>query len=210
MRRLYIHPLPLRIWHWTNAVCFVLLVLTGIQIRYIGLVNVVSFHTAVVFHNWVGLIVTANFFIWFFLHIFSPKARFYHAELNPVTLFKGSLNQFIYYSYGIFKGRPNPFHLSESCKFNPLQALTYQVVMLIMVPVQCITGLLLWDITRFAKLVDFFGGVRVVDTVHVVNFIVIVCYIPLHAYLASLGRTPSEHYKAMITGYEDVEDEHAE
>lgn len=210
MRRLYIHPLPLRIWHWTNAAGFLLLVLTGIQIRYVGLVDIMSFRSAVVLHNWTGIIITANFFVWFFLHVFSRKARFYHAELNPVTLFKGSLSQFVYYSYGIFKGHPNPFHLTESCKFNPLQALTYQVVMLIMVPVQCITGVLLWDISRFAKVVDFLGGVRVVDTVHVVNFIVIVCYIPLHAYLASLGRTSLEHYKAMVTGYEDVEDEHAD
>lgn len=209
MRRLYIHPLPLRIWHWTNALGFILLTLTGIQIRYVGVVDAVSFHTAVVLHSWIGFVITANFFLWFFIHIFSPKARFYHAELNPVALFKGSLSQLVYYSYGIFKGRPNPFHLTEDRKFNPLQALTYQVVMLIMVPVQCITGVLLWDVHRFAVIVDFFGGVRVVDTAHVVNFIVIVCYIPLHAYLASLGRTPTEHYMAMITGYEDAEDEDA-
>src|SRR3974390_1699992 len=111
-RRLYIHPLPLRIWHWTNAVCFILLTLTAIQIRYVGLVNVVSFRTAVVLHAWIGFVVTANFFLWFFIHIFSPKARFYHAELNPVTLFKGSLAQLVYYSYGLFKGPPTPFHLS--------------------------------------------------------------------------------------------------
>jgi thiosulfate reductase cytochrome b subunit len=207
MRRIYLHPLPLRIWHWINATCFILLVLTAIQIRYVGLVDVVSFHAAVVWHNWLGFIVTANFFLWFFIHIFSRKARFYHAELNPVTLFKGSLSQLVYYSYGLFKGRPNPFHVSDDVKFNPLQALTYQIVMLVMVPLQIITGLLMWDINRFARIIDFFGGIRVIDTVHVVNFIAIVCYIPLHAYLASLGRTPTEHYKAMITGYEDVEDE---
>lgn len=207
MRLLYIHPLPVRIWHWTNAICFIVLTLTALQIRYVGLIDVVQFHTAVVTHTYVGFVVTANFFIWFLYYITSPKARFYHAELNPVELFRGSLRQGIYYSYGIFKGQPNPFHLSEGCKFNPLQALTYQVVMLVMVPVQIVTGLLLWDVVRFAPIVNLFGGVRIVDTVHVVNFIVIVCYIPLHAYLATLGRTPLEHYKAMVTGYEEVEDE---
>ena len=29
MHRLYIHPLPVRIWHWTNAVGFILMILTG-------------------------------------------------------------------------------------------------------------------------------------------------------------------------------------
>jgi hypothetical protein len=39
-----------------------------------------------------------------------------------------------------------------------------------------------------------------------------VFYILLHAYLGALGHTPSAHYKAMFTGWEDVEEEeeHAE
>ena len=36
MQRLYVNPLPVRIWHWTNAIGFVLLILTGLQIRYVG------------------------------------------------------------------------------------------------------------------------------------------------------------------------------
>jgi len=48
--------------------------------------------------------------------------------------------------------------------------------------------------------------VRVVDTVHVLLFIFFTAFILVHPYLASLGHTPSAHFKAMITGYEDVED----
>ena len=40
MKKLYIHPLTVRIWHWTNAVGFVLLIATGLQIRYVGQVDV--------------------------------------------------------------------------------------------------------------------------------------------------------------------------
>jgi hypothetical protein len=32
-------------------------------------------------------------------------------------------------------------------------------------------------------------------------------FIIVHVYLASLGHTPTAHFKAMITGYEEVEDE---
>ena len=35
----YINPLPVRIWHWVNALGFVLLILTGFQIRYTGLLT---------------------------------------------------------------------------------------------------------------------------------------------------------------------------
>ena len=48
---------------------------------------------------------------------------------------------------------------------------------------------------------------NVVDTVHVLLFILFSGFIIVHVYLASLGHTPSAHFKAMITGYEEVEDE---
>ena len=57
MKRLYINPLPVRIWHWTNAVGFVLLIATGLQIRYADLMGVVSFETAVRVHNVLGFVL---------------------------------------------------------------------------------------------------------------------------------------------------------
>ena len=83
----------------------------------------------------------------------------------------------------------------------------YQIIMMLLVPLQFFTGLLLWDVKRFSAMVDLFGGVRVVDTIHVLLFIVFSGFIIVHVYLASLGHTPSAHFKAMITGYEEVEDD---
>ncbi len=206
MQRIYIHPLPVRVWHWINAVTCVMLVLTGIQIRYVGLINVVSFRIAVAVHNWLGVVLIANFFVWFFFYLFTDRIRVYHPELNPVKFFRGSMNQALYYGYGIFKGAPNPFHVSIYRKFNPLQAMTYQIIMLLLLPIQFVTGILLWNLTRFAGAVAFFGGVRVIDTVHVLIFIVFVFYIPFHAYLGTLGHTMTDHYKAMFTGYEELEE----
>ena len=54
--------------------------------------------------------------------------------------------------------------------------------------------------------VNFFGGVRVIDTVHVVIFAFLIFYLLVHIYLGSLGHTRTAHYKAMLTGYEDVEE----
>ena len=45
--RIYLHPLPVRIWHWINALGFVLLILTGVQIRYADLIGVMSFESAI-------------------------------------------------------------------------------------------------------------------------------------------------------------------
>ena len=205
-QRLYVHPLPIRIWHWINAVCFLLMVLTGIQIRYVGIVSVVSFRSAVVLHNWVGFVIIANFFVWLGFYVFSVRIRAYLPETDVMKMYRGSVRQLLYYGYGIFKGEPSPHHLSIYRKFNPLQSMTYQIVMLFLLPVQAFTGVLLWDLTRFASVVNFLGGVRVVDTVHVLIFIFTVWYMLVHPYLGTLGRTPGAHYKAMFTGWEEIPD----
>lgn len=210
MKRIYVNPLPVRIWHWTNAAGFVLLILTGLQIRYLGAVRVLSFKTAVQLHNWIGFVLMANFLIWLGFYLFTDKIRVYQPELNPVKHFRDSFTQLRYYGYGIFKGDPNPHHVSAYHKFNGLQSMTYQIIMLLLVPLQFATGVLLWDLKRFSGAVEFFGGVRVVDTVHVLLFIFFTAFILAHPYLASLTAKPSAHFKAMITGYEEVEEEAAQ
>jgi len=209
MQRLYINPLPVRIWHWTNAVGFVLLILTGLQIRYVGQVDVMPFRAAVVLHNWIGFVLCANFFVWLGFYLFSDKIKVYHPELSPRKHFRDTFRQMVYYGYGIFRGDPNPHHVGIYRKFNPLQSTMYQIVMMILVPVQFATGVLLWDVKRFASAVEWLGGVRVVDTVHVLLFIFFSAFIFVHVYLSSLGHTPSAHFTAMWTGYEEVDDAEA-
>ena len=100
-------------------------------------------------------------------------------------------------------GEPNPHHARPHAKFNPLQKVMYQIVMLLIVPVQFGTGLLLWDVARFSSWVEALGGVRVVSTIHVLIFIFFASFILIHVYLGSLGHTASAHFKAMVTGYEE-------
>jgi len=209
MPRLYIHPLPVRLWHWVNALGFVLLILTGVHIRYADLLQIVPFATAVRIHNWTGLALIANYFVWLSFYLFTDKISVYHPELNPKKYFRHALAQMMYYGYGIFRGDPEPHQVTAYHKFNALQSITYQIVMMILVPVQFYTGLLLWDVERFAGSVALLGGVRVVATVHVMLFIFFTAYIFGHVYLGSLGHTASAHFKAMITGYEDVDDQPA-
>jgi thiosulfate reductase cytochrome b subunit len=206
MKRLYIHPLPVRVWHWTNAVGFVALILTGVQIRYAEVIGLMGFKTAVAVHNAVGFVLIANYFVWLVFYLVTDKIVVYHPELNPQTYFRNALKQIAFYGYGIFKGHPNPHHASAYRKFNALQSMTYQVVMMILVPLQFYTGVVLWDLNRFQGTVELLGGVRVVDTIHVALFIAFVAFIFVHVYLTTLGRTAGEHLKGMLTGYEEVDE----
>ncbi len=205
--RVYLHPLPVRFWHWVNAAGFVLMILTGLQIRYVGVIDVVSFHTAVVAHNWIGFVLIANYFVWLIFYLVSDKKSNYLQPRDLRKFFAESIAQVQYYAYGMFVGMREPHHITPYDKFNPLQVSMYQAVMVLLVPVQFYTGLLLWDLKRFAGQVDFFGGVRVIDSVHVLIFIFFVFYIIAHPYLGTLGPTRTSQYKAMLTGYDEVEEE---
>lgn len=207
MKKTYVHPLPVRIWHWINALGFILLIVTGLQIRYTDILSLMSFESAVRLHNWLGFALMANYLIWLLFYLLTDKVSVYHPELDPKKYFRDTLKQIRYYSYGIFRGHPNPHRVRPYAKFNPLQRVMYQIVMLIIVPIQFGTGLLLWDVDRFYSWVEALGGVRVVSTVHVLVFIFFASFILIHVYLGSLGHTASAHFKAMVTGYEEEMEE---
>ncbi len=207
MKKVYIHPLPVRVWHWINAAGFVFMIVSGLQIRYPDIFALMSFNLAVDLHNTVGFVLIANYFLWLGFYLFSDRIVIYHPELNPRKHFEDSIKQVQYYGLGIFRGDPNPHHPGPYDKFNPMQKSAYQIIMLMLVPIQFLTGVLLWNVAFFAPVVGFFGGVRVVDTLHVLCFIFFASFLFVHFYLATLGHTPAAHFKAMWTGYEEMEEQ---
>ena len=204
MKKLYIHPLPVRIWHWLNALGFLLLIATGVQIRYLDLFQVLSFSTAVVAHNYIGFALIANYFLWLGFYLFTDKITVYLPEMNAQKYFEDSWRQLKFYGYGIFLGEENPHQPTIYHKFNPLQIMMYQIIMLLFVPILFVSGVLLWDVHRFASIVNMLGGVRVVATVHVLMFVVFVGFLLMHLYLITLGHSRFAHIKAMMTGYEEI------
>ncbi len=208
MKRIYLHALPVRVWHWINAASFLVLIATGIQIRYRDAVHLMSFKTAVDVHNFFGFVLIANFLLWAVYYLVTRKIRVYLPDPNLRNFLQGSIRQARYYAYGIFTGEENPHHASPDHKFNPMQQVAYFNIMLLFMPLQILTGLMLWDIKLFAGWIAFFGGLKIVDAVHLFLFLFFTAFLFVHVYLATLGHTPLTHIKAMFTGYED-EYEHA-
>jgi thiosulfate reductase cytochrome b subunit len=203
-KKIYIHPLPVRIWHWIHAAGIVLLVLSGIQIRYVDHISFLTFEEAIKVHNVIGIIVLLDFALWFLFYTFTGKIKIYFPAAEE--LIKGSIRQAMFYGYGIFKGDPNPHKIIPDNKFNPMQKQAYLMIMLVLLPVQIITGLLLWKPVYFSEIINFFGGIKVVDTVHVLLFFFFASFVIAHVYLATLGHTFFAHFKAMFTGYEEEEE----
>lgn len=208
-KKIYLHPLPVRVWHCINAVGVVTMLLTGLQLRYHNLIDLIPFRKLVFVHNWTGAFLICNYFIWLLYYVFSDKTCVYHAELSPSKHFRESMKQLQFYAYGVYLGHQNPHQPTPYKKFNPMQSMTYQVIMFFLLPTVYITGILLWDVKQFPEIVELVGGVRVLDALHVLVFIFFAFFIPFHIYLGTLGHTPTAHFKAMfVDGYEEVE-EHA-
>ena len=207
MKKIYLHPLPVRIWHWINALSFLLLIVTGLQIRYRDVFKLTSFKTAVDIHNILGFVLLFNFFIWLIYYLVSGKFNIYIPEFSIRSLIEGSIRQARYYGYGIFVGEDNPHHSTPDNKFNPMQQMAYLNIMALFIPIQIATGLLMWDVKGFSQWIGLAGGIKIVDSVHVLLFLFFTSFLFVHVYLATLGHTAFAHIKAMISGYEE-EPEH--
>lgn len=210
MKKIYLHPLPVRIWHWINALGFIVLIITGAQIRFVDSLSLMSFETAVDIHSWIGFILLANYFIWLLYYLLSGKLfKIYIPPFwKPVEFIKNSIRQAKYYGYGIMVGDKNPHHPTPDHKFNPMQQISYLMIMALLIPLQIITGLILWDPKAFSFLTDIIGGVQIASLIHTGLWIFFSAFIIVHFYLATLGHTPMAHIKAMFTGYEEEHDEH--
>jgi thiosulfate reductase cytochrome b subunit len=208
VKKIFLHPLPIRIWHWVNAAGFIILILTGAQIR--NIVNLFSVETAVEFHSWLGFILLANYFIWFLYYMLTLNIKIYIPPLHhPIEFTKKAIRQAKFYGFGIMVGDQNPHHSTFDNKFNPMQQVSYLMIMTLLIPVQIITGLFLWDPKLFSPVVNIVG-IQIIDAIHVLLWIFFSAFMIVHFYLATLGHTPLAHIISMFTGYEEEHNGHEE
>jgi thiosulfate reductase cytochrome b subunit len=210
MKRIHLHDLPVRIWHWANLAAFIILIVTGAQIRMGDKLNLFSFETAVNIHSWLGFILIANYFLWLVYYLVTGNIKIYIPPLHkPLEFAKAALIQAKFYGWGIMVGDENPHHATFYNKFNPMQQVSYLAIMVLLIPLQLVTGLFLWDPHLFGPAVNLVGGIQIVVLVHVGLWIFFSAFMIVHFYLATLGHTPMAHIIAMFKGYEEIHEEHS-
>jgi thiosulfate reductase cytochrome b subunit len=201
MKKIYLYPLPVRIWHWLNACLIFILILTGIQLRIPGISIFSQYNTAVFLHKFFGFALTGSFLFWFLYYLLSGRLKKYYCiRSRDIT---GIPRQAFYYLFTIFQGKENPYPPSIDEKFNPLQKWAYIVVMFFLTPLIIITGIMFSDVVYFLNYIKFIGGLRILDAIHVATGYVFVIYLMVHIYMSTLGRKIYSHIKTMITGYEE-------
>lgn len=59
-----LHPLPVRIWHWLNAVLVFLLIFTGIELRFTDIRIFSNYGFVVALHKYAGYLLALSFLFW--------------------------------------------------------------------------------------------------------------------------------------------------
>ncbi len=200
MTRVYLHPLPLRIWHWINMLLVVGLMTTGFYLRQQGIASLAPRDPFLLWHKGMGLATMATTVFWFVCTMsLKEMRRHYRIEISDL---RGGIGQMKFYLVSIFGGAANPFTPSAGNKYNPLQKIAYDTVMFIFMPVQIMTGLVFFNSPwqRYLLQQELIGWV---SATHVLLTYLFVLYLIVHLYMATLGETVFSHTRTMIVGYEE-------
>jgi thiosulfate reductase cytochrome b subunit len=204
-RARYLHPLPVRIMHWINAVAIFIMIGSGWKIYNDDvLFGWLHFPDALIIGKWAQYGLQWHFFgMWIFV-----------------------LNGLAYLAYGIASGRFRrklfPVSLreilatvSDALRFrlahddlthyNAVQKILYLGIILIGILI-VISGLALWKPVQFSELATLFGNFQTIRLVHFLCMSAIVGFLLVHVALALLV---PQSLVAMLTGGPLVRDDAA-
>lgn len=200
--RVYMYSAYERLWHWLQSLGIMVLILTGLEIHFPDTVGLFGFKTAVLTHNIVGFVLVANAFLSAFYHLASGEIRQYLPQ--PKGFFSQAIQQTLYYVRGIFRGESHPFEKAPQRKLNPLQQMTYLIILNVLLPVQVLTGLMIWGAERWPQTAQYLGGLSLVAPLHALTAWMFVAFLIMHIYLTTTGHTPLANIKAMVGGWEEI------
>lgn len=205
MKRVYMYTVEERVWHWVQAAIMLTLMLTGLVIHLPESVRVLSFETATRLHEWLGLLLAANAALGLLYALFAHQLPQYLPE--PRSWMKLTIEQVRYYAWGIFRGWPHPMQKTPERKLNPLQQITYLGILNALLPLQILTGMAILAGRWWPGLVQSLGDLGLLGPLHAIGAWLFVAFLIGHVYLTTTGHTLMSNIAAMVTGWEDVEED---
>jgi thiosulfate reductase cytochrome b subunit len=203
-RKVYMYAVYERFWHWLQTFTIVLLLFTGLVIHRPDIFGWLSFRYMVTLHNILAAILVINAALSLFYHLVSGEIQQFIPR--PYGFFDQAIVQAKYYIQGIFKGAPHPFEKSTQRKMNPLQQITYFGILNVLLPLQIVTGALMWGVQRWPEIAGLLGGLPFLAPFHSLVAWTFGAFIVAHVYLTTtVGHEPLAGIKAMMHGWEDVE-----
>jgi thiosulfate reductase cytochrome b subunit len=201
--RVYMYESYRRFWHWLQTTSIVILLFTGLIIHRSDIFGAFSFRGVVTVHNVIAVILVVNALLSVFYHITTDRVREFIPR--PYGFFDDAIVQAKYYLSGIFKKEPHPFEKRPDNRMNPIQKATYFGILNVLLPLQILTGALMWGVQHFPAVANWFGSLPFLAPFHSLVAWTFATFIVGHVYMTTTGATPLEAMRAMVTGYEEVE-----
>lgn len=198
MKKVYLYKGYERFWHWSQAFLVIILIITGFEIH--STYSLIGFENAVKIHNisaWVFLVLTIFTIFW---HATTGEWRQY----LPTS--KNLKAQMQFYLSGIFKNAPHPAGKTLLSKLNPLQRIVYAGLKVLIFPVMFITGFLYYFFHYPVQGIEM-SSLETIAVLHTMGAFTVVSFVVVHLYLITTGRKVTSNLKAMVTGWEEVDDE---
>ncbi len=198
----YMYDAYERFWHWLQTVTIILLLLTGLVIHRPDLFGLFSFPHMVTLHNLLAVVLVANAALALFWHLASGQIRQFIPR--PRGFFDQAIMQARFYLDGIFRGKEHPFEKTYRKKLNPLQQISYFGLLNVLLPLQIITGVLMWGVQQWPGIAGMLGGLPFLAPLHTLIAWLLATFVVAHVYLTTTGATVGQDINAMVTGWENV------
>jgi thiosulfate reductase cytochrome b subunit len=198
MVNIYLYSRYERFWHWLQTAIIIILLITGFELH--GTFRLLGFRSAVDTHNFIGL----SWLILFAFFIFWVFTTGEYKQYIPTT--RKMLSVVRYYSYGIFRGESHPVPKRKEAKHNPLQRLVYLSLAALLLPIQMASGFLYWSYNSWQAWGLEWLSLPVVAFIHMAGAFAILSFLVVHIYMITTGHTVFAHTRAMITGWEHVQE----
>jgi thiosulfate reductase cytochrome b subunit len=201
MKKVYLYKGFERFWHWSQTLLIFFLLLTGFEIH--GTYQLLGYENAVRWHDnagWAFLVLIVFTIFW---HITTGEWKQY------IPTKKNMSAQLRYYLTGIFNNAPHPTGKRLLSKLNPLQRLVYFSLTFMVIPVMLLSGFLYLYFNYPLKGIEL-DSLMPIAYIHTIGAYILITFIVIHLYLITTGRTIFSNLKAMVTGWEEMDEHDAE
>ena len=197
LHRVKIFSLFERFWHWTQMLLIIVLLITGFGLH--GFHDLFTFQQAVTLHTSAALTLLVR---WAFGTFWLFTTRSWRHFIPTI---QGMWGVFRYYSFGIFRGERHPYRKAYWRKHNPLQALAYAMLKLVLFPAIWITGLIYLFYFAWRNIPHATEYLQSVAMIHVAAAFAILVFLFIHVYMLTTGHSFRDHVMPMVTGFDEVD-----
>lgn len=196
-RKVLIYTRFNRLWHWSQVASILILLFTGARIM--GLHGILPFGLAVTIHSLVALALLLLWaFATFWLFTTGTWRQFVPSR-------QGLWQVARFYAWGVFLGEEHPYRKVLRRRHNPLQALAYLALKIMLFPAIWISGLAYLGYTFWGHLDPSGWAIWAVANIHILAGFAIAAFVVVHVYLLTVGHGFREHVKPMVTGFETID-----